>query len=203
MHNKGHTGPRECVQEYTRVSDLPQDSDQPLKLRNDPFKLSGRDHSKLEVHPVLSLQLQNNMKGFFLVILAQLAVALPTQLDGTGPAFISALEIRQSCAASCGSSICYYSATVDEAVSAGCQRYQNDNPVNSYPHQFNNYGKSEPVHYDTRLTNCRRLHARCFWAIPRVSNLEKLQKQPIRWRQSWSGQGSLQFSVPTRWRYHP
>lgn len=79
------------------------------------------------------------MKFVLAAMLAQVVCSLPTQLDTRSPAPISVLEERQSCSASCGSA-CYYSSTVNTAVSAGCQRYRNNNPTNSYPHTYNNYG---------------------------------------------------------------
>jgi hypothetical protein len=85
------------------------------------------------------------MKFLFAALLAPVALSLPTQLDGRSPVAVSPLEVRQSCAATCGGDICYYASTVNEAVSAGCQRYQNDNPVNSYPHTYNNYGEHTDV----------------------------------------------------------
>jgi hypothetical protein len=81
------------------------------------------------------------MKFFLAALLAPVALALPASLEVRSPVPASPLEQRQSCAASCGSSACYYSSTVNNAVSAGCQRYQNNNPVNSYPHTYNNYGR--------------------------------------------------------------
>jgi hypothetical protein len=81
------------------------------------------------------------MKFFLAALLAPVALALPASLDTRSPVPASPLEQRQSCAAQCGSSACYYSSTVSTAVNAGCQRYQNNNPVNSYPHTYNNYGQ--------------------------------------------------------------
>lgn len=79
------------------------------------------------------------MKFLLAVLLAPVTLALPAKLDARSPAPLSPLEVRQSCAATCGNNICYYASTVDRAVSAGCQRYQDNNPVNSYPHTYNNY----------------------------------------------------------------
>lgn len=85
------------------------------------------------------------MKFLLAALLAPVALALPAKLDARSPAPVSPLEQRQSCAATCGASICYYASTVDTAVNAGCQRYQQNNPVNSYPHTYNNYGACFPM----------------------------------------------------------
>ncbi|KPI37173.1 Guanyl-specific ribonuclease F1 [Cyphellophora attinorum] len=78
------------------------------------------------------------MKFLTSLLFGELAVALPTLLFTRSPAPVSPLEIRQSCAATC-TSACYYESTVEEALQAGCQRYREDDPVSSYPHQYNNY----------------------------------------------------------------
>lgn len=80
------------------------------------------------------------MKFILAALLAPVALAFPAKLDTRSPAPVSPLEQRQSCAATCGGDVCYYASTVDNAVNAGCERYQNNNPVNSYPHTYNNYG---------------------------------------------------------------
>lgn len=85
------------------------------------------------------------MKFLLAALLAPGALALPASLEARSPVPASPLESRQSCAATCGASICYYASTVNNAVQAGCQRYQTNSPVNSYPHTYNNYGQSQDL----------------------------------------------------------
>lgn len=109
--------------------------------------LSARAHRPLHATHIGHLhphQLHSStiiMKFLLAALLAPVAaLALPTNIDVRSPLPASPLEPRQTCGAQCGSAACYYTTTVANAVNAGCQRYQNNNPVNSYPHTYNNYG---------------------------------------------------------------
>lgn len=51
---------------------------------------------------------------------------------------LSLFNKRQSCAETCGN-VCYYQSTIDRAVAAGYQLYQDGEEKGGYPHTYNNY----------------------------------------------------------------
>ncbi|KAF2851478.1 ribonuclease-domain-containing protein [Plenodomus tracheiphilus IPT5] len=74
------------------------------------------------------------------LLLAPIALALPTSVVTDAPVEDVALEARQSCAIRCGST-CYTLAQATSARNAGYNYYQQGDQAGSstYPHTYNNY----------------------------------------------------------------
>jgi hypothetical protein len=75
-----------------------------------------------------------------LLLIAPVALALPTSAPTEEAVEIAAVEARQSCYVRCGST-CYTSAQVTTARNAGYNYYRQGDEAGSstYPHTYNNY----------------------------------------------------------------
>ncbi|KAK3326118.1 guanyl-specific ribonuclease [Apodospora peruviana] len=72
------------------------------------------------------------MKLFIIAITLASAVAVSVSASPVD------LNERATCVYTCGS-VCYWQEDIDEALTKGYSLYESDTPVNSYPHQYNNY----------------------------------------------------------------
>ena len=75
-----------------------------------------------------------------LLLIAPVALALPTSVITEAPVEDVALETRQSCAIKCGST-CYTAAQATSARNSGYNYYKQGSTAGSstYPHTYNNY----------------------------------------------------------------
>ncbi|KAG9191105.1 ribonuclease-domain-containing protein [Alternaria panax] len=75
-----------------------------------------------------------------LLLIAPIALALPTSAPTEEAVEIAAVEARQSCYVRCGST-CYTSAQASTARNAGYNYYRQGSQAGSstYPHKYNNY----------------------------------------------------------------